>query len=393
VRSCQDEDVTHPPSSPDADEPGTGEVFASDRGDTFIVNRARLLGRPGASGSVFAGTDAGGGPVAVKEVLVRTDPVRAPAEWSLVNRELEVARRASGRPDLLPIYDHAHLDDRLLIVMPMADRSLDDAIADGMSAEDAIAAFRELAEALQQLAVAGIVHRDIKPANVLWWDGRWCVADFGISRIVEAGTATQTWAGTGTLEYRAPEVWRGEPQTALSDLYALGCLAAEMLTGEVAFPGPDFRGQHERTMPTLPADVEPRLARVVLMLLAKAPEQRPQDARQVIELLARSRELTDAQRVLQRRAAAAERRAREAEVHDERQRRLDELRDRARQTLRLLWDDLAEAARTAVPDATASEYRDAHFLVVADARLAAVHVGAGGGRGAVARGGASRARR
>jgi hypothetical protein len=261
--------------------------------------------------------------------------------------------------------------------MPRAERSLSDAIRDGMSATEAAAALRDVAEALQQLAVAGIVHSDIKPANVLWWGERWCVADFGIARIIEVGTATHTWAGTGTLEYRAPELWRGEPETALSDLYALGCLAAEALTGRVVFRGPDFRRQHETDVPALPVGADPRVARVVLRLLAKEPEQRPKDARQVLELLAPSSGLTAAHQVLLRRAAAAERRAREVEVFGQHRRHLEELRDRARQALRLLWDELADEARLAVSDADVVENSRGYFLTVADTRIAAVRLNSG----------------
>lgn len=359
------------------DEPDPHETFSSDGGKPYTYFPTRRLGPRGRFGAVYSGTDGAGNPVAVKEVQVRSDPARAASDWAQVDRELEVAVAASGRPGLLPILDHAHLDDRLLIVMPRAERSLRDAITAGLSSADAIAAIRQVAEALQQLAVPGIIHRDIKPGNVLWWNDRWHVADFGIARIEDVGTAAHTWAGTGTLEYRAPEIWRGERETALSDLYALGCLAVEALTGQLAFPGPDFRMQHEQVIPVLPPVVDPQVARVVLMLLAKEPELRPQDARQVLELLTPAVGLTDAHRVLQQRATAAERRAREDEALDGHRRRLEGLRDRARASLRQLWQNLGQEVRRAVPDANGTEDDGDHYLVVGDLRLAAVRVHGG----------------
>lgn len=354
--------------------PGGEETFTSDRGTLYRYDPTRQLGRAGSYGRVYPGWDVAGTELAVKEVMIRTDPDHVVGEWRLVNRELEAARRASERPGLLPVVDDAHLDDRLLIVMPRAERSLADAIHAGLTADDSTAAIRDIANALHQLSVVGIVHRDIKPGNVLWWNARWCVGDFGIARILDAATATYTWEGTGTAEYRAPELWRGEPATTLSDLYALGCVAAELLTGRVVFPGPDYRNQHERTMPDLPADVDPQLARVVLQLLAKQPEARPQAARSVLEQLQPSAGLTNAHHALRRRAALAERRNRDAEASEASRRHREQLRDRAREVLRQLWHRTADDIRRAVPDATTSETPEGHFLAVADTRIAAVNI-------------------
>ncbi len=349
--------------------------FTSDRGETYLYDPTHLLGSPGRFGRVYAGTDVAGTPLAVKEVEIRTDPSRIASEWELVNRELSVARRASERVGLLPIVDHAHLEDRLLIVMPRAERSLSEAVRDGLSRDDAMAAIRDIAEALQQLTVALIAHRDLKPANVLWWRGRWCISDFGIARLLDVTTATWTWEGTGTAEYRAPELWRGDPATTLSDLYAFGCVAVEMLTGRVAFPGPDHRRQHESSVPELPDDVDPLLARVVHQLLAKQPELRPPDPRSVIDALTADAQLTEGHRLLQRRAAAAEVRDRAAEAATERERREADIRQRGRASLHLLWEQLGQHVRRGGVQAEVTETREGQFLVLADARLAAVHAG------------------
>lgn len=350
-------------------------AFTSDRGETYSYDSSQMLGSPGRFGRVYAGTDIAGTSLAVKEVEIRTEPSRIADEWKLVDRELHVAQRASDRVGLLPIVDYAHLDDRLMIVMPRAERSLADAIRAGISRDAAVAAIRDVAEALQQLAVASIAHRDLKPANILWWGGRWCISDFGIARLLDVTTATLTWEGTGTAEYRAPELWRGDPATTLSDLYAFGCVAVEVLTGQVAFPGPDHRRQHESTVPPLPDDLDPALSRIVHQLLAKQPELRPQAAKSVLDALGPNAETTDAHRLLQRRAAAVARRDRLAEAATEQGRRNAELRDRGRASLRRLWEDLGQFVRRGGVDADLTDNREGHFLLVADTRLAAAHAG------------------
>jgi hypothetical protein len=354
-----------------------GVDFTSDRGVSYRYNPLRPLGPGGRFGRVYEGTNAAGAHLAVKVVDVRTDPLRAVAEWALVNREVEIAQQVSGRAGLVPILDHAHQDDRLLILMPLAEQSLAQAINDGLTHEQAGAAIRDVAEALRQLAAAGVVHRDIKPGNVLSWRGRWCIADFGISRIAEATTATNTWAGTGTHEYRAPELWRGEPETVATDLYAFGCLAFEAVTGKPAFPGPDFYEQHATRVPVLPADLDPQLERVILQLLAKVPEQRPADARRVLELLAPVTELSVAHAILRQRAVAGTRRDRDAEALSEQQRRRAELRVRALSALQVIWTDLVLDTKRAVPDAIESTTSEGYFLIVGDARLAVVHADPG----------------
>jgi hypothetical protein len=149
----------------------------------------------------------------------------------------------------------------------------------------------------------------------------------------------------------------------------------EVLTERVAFPGPDHRRQHESLVPELPEDVAPALARVVHQLLAKQPELRPQDTRSVLDALAPKVETTDAHRLLQRRAAAVERRSRQAEAATEQGRRNADLRERGWAALQRLWEELAQLVRRGGVDADVTDTREGHFLLVPDARLAAVHAG------------------
>jgi eukaryotic-like serine/threonine-protein kinase len=83
----------------------------------------------------------------------------------------------------------------------------------------------------------GIIHRGLKPANVLRYAGRWKLADFGIARDQEIGTQDPTFVGWGSFPYMAPELWELKSPTIKTDLYALGCLAYELLAGSRRTPG------------------------------------------------------------------------------------------------------------------------------------------------------------
>ena len=154
--------------------------------------------------------------------------------------------------------------------------------------EAGLVTFR-LLDALETLHRHGVVHRDLKPANVLWdAAGLPRLGDLGAAHLGDLG-ATVTGGLVGSLPYMAPEQMTGAPVTAATDLYALGCVLYEMLTGELPFPGPDFMAQH------LGADVPPPSARVpglpegfdaaIARLLAKAPDDRPQDVAEARTLL------------------------------------------------------------------------------------------------------------
>ncbi|MEV6301904.1 serine/threonine-protein kinase [Actinoplanes sp. NPDC051861] len=254
----------------------------------------RLLGEPGGMGDVFQGWCAAtGDAIAVKRIALRFPSV---AKARQRERELEIGDRltvASRSGDdttnlVLPL-GHGFDDGDLLIAMPLADGSLRGALAGGaFTLASGLAILRDLAQGLVQMAAISIVHRDLKPANVLRFGDTWKVADFGLSRTLSEATGTYTLAGWGTDPYVAPELWRNQPATAKSDLYALGVLAFEVFTGRLPFAGPeedDYRRQHLSETPPAPADLPPQLTRLLLRLLAKAPPDRPQDARAVLEAL------------------------------------------------------------------------------------------------------------
>jgi serine/threonine-protein kinase len=138
----------------------------------------------------------------------------------------------------------------------------------------------EIAIALSELD-GRVVHRDLKPENVLLLDGQWCLADFGISRYAEATTAPDTRKHAMTPPYAAPERWRAERATGATDVYSLGVMAFEMLTGARPFLGPnfeDYREQHLHSdVPTM-KNGSSGLRALVGEMLFKAAGARPSAA-------------------------------------------------------------------------------------------------------------------
>lgn len=137
---------------------------------------------------------------------------------------------------------------------------------------------------------AGVVHRDVKPANILVTpDGTVKLTDFGIARAVDGSGHTQTGEVLGTPHYLSPEQALGERATGASDLYALGVVAHEMLTGRRPFdkgtPVATALAQVNEPPPPLPPHVPPGLRSLIEQCLAKKPEDRPASARELGERL------------------------------------------------------------------------------------------------------------
>jgi serine/threonine-protein kinase len=192
----------------------------------------------------------------------------------------------SGVRNVVPLLDRGETDDEWALVMPRADRSLrthiDDQEDKRLDLDAALSIMIDIAEALVDLVVKGVVHRDLKPPNVLLFNGRWCLIDFGIARYAEATTATNTRKYAWSPQYAAPEQWRLDRATSATDVYALGIIGYEMLTGFRPFNGPDlsdFQQQHvEGRWPELPSSVPAPLAALLEQCLSKGPESRPTPA-------------------------------------------------------------------------------------------------------------------
>jgi eukaryotic-like serine/threonine-protein kinase len=151
----------------------------------------------------------------------------------------------------------------------------------------------QAAEALACAHAAGIVHCDMKPANVLVDGGRIKIADFGIAQAAGENPASQADQVTGTPGYLSPEQIAGRPATAASDLYSLGMIAYECLTGRPPFRGSPLavaRAHLDRPLPPLPATVPAPVVKLVAALTAKDPKDRPGDATAVAEWARRVRD-------------------------------------------------------------------------------------------------------
>ena len=152
--------------------------------------------------------------------------------------------------------------------------------------DEAVRIAREVADALDYAHRHGVIHRDIKPENILLHDGRALVADFGIALAAarsEGGSRmTETGMSLGTPYYMSPEQAMGEREiTAKSDVYALGCVTYEMLTGEPPFTGPTAQAIIARVMTEEPRSltiqrktIPPHVEAAVLTALAKLPADR-----------------------------------------------------------------------------------------------------------------------
>lgn len=232
------------------------------------------LGKSGGFGAVFLGSGEAGGEVAVKR-LHRDIGDQA-------HRELDIAKYLVQQEleHVMPVLDAGQdpNSNQYFIVMPRAETSLSDHLkTTGLYTQDeAIDVLQSIAEGLAE--VPDIVHRDLKPANVLCHNDSWKVSDYGIARFVEASTSLRTLKGFLTPQYAAPEQWRLERTSHATDVYALGCIAYELLTGAPPFPGPsraDFRDQHLNSTPRELKDTSPRLSGLILSMLRKEPAARP----------------------------------------------------------------------------------------------------------------------
>src|SRR6478672_5981485 len=159
-------------------------------------------------------------------------------------REIQLAAHLN-HPNILPLYDSGDANGCMYFVMPvMEGQTLRDRLSSGspLPVDEAVRIAVEVADALDYAHRNDVVHRDIKPENILLHEGHAVVADFGIGKAVmaatnESSTFTQVGVTLGTPAYMSPEQAAGEEVDGRSDLFALGCVMYEMLTGDVAFTG------------------------------------------------------------------------------------------------------------------------------------------------------------
>ena len=194
------------------------------------------------------------------------------------------------------LYDYGELDGRAYIVMELVQgRPLSDIIEenpDGLPPGRVLTVVRELAKALDAAHVKGVVHRDVKPENVLIDERNdWAlkITDFGIARSHEQAKLTKTGLVMGTAQYLSPEQAMGKQATSLSDIYALGIVAYEMLVGSRPFTGTSqveiAMAQVKQQPPDLPDHIDSHVRKLVMTMLAKAPANRPRSAAVVARIV------------------------------------------------------------------------------------------------------------
>ena len=229
--------------------------------------------------------------VAIK--VLRADLARDPSFYLRFRREAQNAA-ALNHPAIVAVYDTGEAETPNgplpYIVMEYVEGvTLRDIVhTDGpMEQRRAIEVIADACQALNFSHQHGIIHRDVKPANIMISKaGAVKVMDFGIARaLADASSVTQTAAVIGTAQYLSPEQARGEKVDARSDVYSLGCVLYEMLTGEPPFVGDSpvaVAYQHVREDPVPPSQrhegIPPELDAVVLKALAKNPDNRYQTA-------------------------------------------------------------------------------------------------------------------
>ena len=252
----------------------------------------------GGMSRVFKAHTADGRVVAIK-ILQTTDPylvLKFEAEGN------EIGPRLRNHPHIVTIHSfNRSADGQLYLVMDfVSGASLRQRLRRGALPDaEIVPIMTQTCDALGYAHTANIVHRDIKPENILIEpDGTVKVVDFGIARLTSAVTVTQNKL-VGTPEYMSPEQAKGEPVQAASDVYALGIVLYELLTGRVPFPlppdGHDWRSamtvvdQHIHARPVPPsqrvATISADLEHVVLKALEKSWQQRFSDARSMGQAL------------------------------------------------------------------------------------------------------------
>jgi serine/threonine-protein kinase len=225
--------------------------------------------------------------VAVK--ILRADLAADEGTRARFRHEAIAAARLS-HPNIVSTYDTGDDDGIAYIVMELIEGTTLRHLIDehgGLPVADVIRIGKQVADALDAAHRAGLVHRDVKPANVfLGDDGRTTLLDFGLA--CAAVATRENEVGVGTMEYAAPEQICGGPVDRRADIYSLGCVLYELVTGRLPFRGDSASEIAERQIrraavapSVVSADVPGQLDDLVISMLAKTPAHRPDSATEV----------------------------------------------------------------------------------------------------------------
>jgi serine/threonine protein kinase len=229
--------------------------------------------------------------------LIKTEKLDEVARMR-ITREVQAMGRLGDHPHIVTIYDIGDLQGQPYIVQqPLPSGDVEELIEKApehkLPIEQVINIAKAVCRGLEFAHSRGIIHRDIKPGNVmLSEDGTAKINDFGLAVAVDLSRLTQSGMMVGTVSYMPPEQAMGGKVTTQADLYSLGAMLYEMVTGRPPFVGDDsvsIIGQHINTPPVSPAwhraDLPPALETLILQLLEKDPDKRPESASIVLQAL------------------------------------------------------------------------------------------------------------
>jgi len=245
----------------------------------------------GGMGEVWAAVDT----VLGRAVAVKLLHPALSQEASFAERFRAEARHTASlhHPNIATVFDYGEDDGTAYLVMELVvGQPLSQIIADRapLSAQETASILVQAATALEAAHQGGVVHRDIKPANILITpDGTAMLTDFGIARAIDAAPLTQTGQVLGTAQYLSPEQALGRSATASSDIYSLGVVGYEMLTGERPFDSgtavATALAHVNQAPPPLPVTIPTGVRDVIGAALAKDPADRPASAAAMAEAL------------------------------------------------------------------------------------------------------------
>jgi serine/threonine-protein kinase len=252
-----------------------------------------LLGE-GGMGKVYRALGEGSEQVALK--VVKEDYARDETFRRRFLREARIAQTVK-HPNVVPVIATGEHQGIPYMAQRFIDgMSLDEKIKrDGpLDVDTAVRICSDVAAGLEALWAAGMVHRDVKPANILLSEGGEAyITDFGLAKDMQGSLLTLPGQALGSVDYMAPEQIRGEPVSAASDIYALGCVMYESLCGRPPFAeaqGMRILWAHLQDDPPDPRaarpDLPPELAQALLSALAKEAEKRPASAGEYARMLA-----------------------------------------------------------------------------------------------------------
>jgi len=241
--------------------------------------------------------------------LLKTDQLGADSVPRLI-REAQAMARLGSHPNIVTVYDIGDEEGRPFIVSQYVEGGsvadlLKSADKHRLSFDQVIRIGSQICQALVHCHSQGIIHRDLKPGNVwLSQDGTAKLGDFGLAVSADFSRITLEGALVGTVVYMPPELMLGHQAEPRSDLYSLGVMLYEVVTGRPPFMGDQFVAiisQHINSPPVAPSwhnpEVPQALETLILRLLAKSPEERPESAAEVAKALAAiassSQELAD----------------------------------------------------------------------------------------------------